>query len=87
VDLDQLTTRRLLAVLRALNLEMGVFDLKVTDREPVFLEVNPQGQFLFVQGLTGLDVMTGFVEFLHAEAVRDAQVRANAAESPDGQFR
>jgi glutathione synthase/RimK-type ligase-like ATP-grasp enzyme len=88
IDLDPLTTRRLLAVLRALNLKMGVFDLKVAGGEPVFLEVNPQGQFLFVQGLTGLDVMTGFAEFLHAEAERDIQIRTGATGSAaDGQFR
>ena len=56
---------RLRYVLRAFDLTMGVFDLKLDpEGEPVWLEINPQGQFLFVEGLTGFDLTTPFVQFL-----------------------
>ena len=43
---------RLAETMRLLNLNMGVMDLKLTpEGEPVWLEVNPQGQFLFIEGL------------------------------------
>lgn len=42
------------AVLDTLGLEMGVIDLKITpEGECVWLEVNPQGQFLFLDALDG----------------------------------
>ena len=44
---------------------MGAVDMKISEEgEPVFLEINPQGQFLFVEGLTGMDLTTPFVDFL-----------------------
>jgi glutathione synthase/RimK-type ligase-like ATP-grasp enzyme len=53
------------AVLEALNLEMGIFDLKETpEGEIVWLEVNPQGQFLFLEGLTGEPLTESFADFL-----------------------
>ena len=59
----------LIALLRALDLRMGVMDLKITDDgEIVWLEVNPQGQFLFGQALSGVDLIAGFAEFLMREA-------------------
>ncbi len=48
--LDAGTTAQILALMRALNLAMGSLDLIVTpDGEIVFLEVNEQGQFLFLE--------------------------------------
>jgi glutathione synthase/RimK-type ligase-like ATP-grasp enzyme len=47
--LDAKLERQLRATLRELGLVMGIFDVKLTDDEPVFLEVNSQGQFLFVE--------------------------------------
>ena len=48
---------------------MGVFDLKLTqDAEPIWIEINPQGQFLFAEGLSGLDLTSAFAEFLYQEA-------------------
>lgn len=64
---------RLRAVLDDLGLRMGVVDLKVTpDGEPVWLEVNPQGQFLFLQPLVDVDYLDAFARFLLTEA-REAQ--------------
>lgn len=62
---------RLRAVLRRLGLRMGIVDLKVTPGgEPVWLEVNPQGQFLFLQPLVDVDYLEFFARFLLDEARR-----------------
>jgi glutathione synthase/RimK-type ligase-like ATP-grasp enzyme len=64
--------RRVRRVLDALGLEMGVIDLKLTpDGEAVWLEVNPQGQFLFLDAYTDLRLAERFAEYLIAEAARD----------------
>lgn len=53
-DLPERVGERLIALLDRLGLHMGVFDLAVTpDGEYVFFEVNPQGQWLFVELRTG----------------------------------
>jgi hypothetical protein len=59
---------KLCALLDRLGLRMGVFDLKEQpDGEPVFLEVNPQGQFLFLEGLCGLPLTDRFATFVKRE--------------------
>jgi glutathione synthase/RimK-type ligase-like ATP-grasp enzyme len=69
VELPVAAQDRLRAVVSELNLRMGIFDLKLTTSdELVWLEVNPQGQFLFVQGLCGLDLATAFAGFLREES-------------------
>ena len=56
-------------VMRTLELRMGVFDLKMTrDGEIVWLEVNPQGQFLFIEGLSQMGITNSLVDFLVREA-------------------
>lgn len=56
-------------VLRRMGLRMGVVDLKLTpEGEPVWLEVNPQGQFLFLEPLTGEPLTEHFADFLISEA-------------------
>jgi glutathione synthase/RimK-type ligase-like ATP-grasp enzyme len=55
-------TRR---VLDELGLEMGVVDLKETpDGELVWFEVNPQGQFLYLEPLSDLKIGDIFVDYL-----------------------
>lgn len=67
---------RLRNVLGILGLKMGVIDLKlVRETEPVWLEINPQGQFLFVEGLSGLDLTSAFTDFIYQEAKRAARSR------------
>ena len=57
--------RQVTAVLRRLGLRMGVVDLKLTpEGQPVWLEVNPQGQFLFLEPLTGEPLTEHFADFL-----------------------
>jgi glutathione synthase/RimK-type ligase-like ATP-grasp enzyme len=72
IDLE----RRLCATLRQLGLNMGVFDVKLTDDdEPVFLEVNSQGQFLFVEALCGIPLADAFAAFLVDQATQDLRSR------------
>jgi glutathione synthase/RimK-type ligase-like ATP-grasp enzyme len=67
-------------MLRTLGLRMGVFDFKVCadSGEAVFLEVNSQGQFLFLQGLCGTDLAGPFAAFLESEAKMGRDMRCVA---------
>ncbi|WP_143060305.1 MvdC/MvdD family ATP grasp protein [Streptomyces sp. TLI_105] len=57
VGLPTAVTDRLLRVMRALGLVFGAIDLRRrADGEYVFLEVNPAGQWLFVEERTGLPI-------------------------------
>jgi hypothetical protein len=68
-ELDHTTRRRLQRLLGALDLRMGIFDLKLpSSGEPVWLELNPQGQFLFLEGLAGMPLSSAFADFLVTEA-------------------
>lgn len=68
-DLPEKVKVRLRKVLRHLGLKMGIVDLKLDERgEAVWLEVNPQGQFLFIEGLCGLKLIDAFSDFLYSEA-------------------
>jgi glutathione synthase/RimK-type ligase-like ATP-grasp enzyme len=52
-------------VLHSLGLVMGIFDLKITpDDAVVFFEVNPQGQFLFVEGLCEMPIARALGDYL-----------------------
>ena len=47
---------------------MGIVDLKLTpEGEPVWLEVNPQGQFLFLDALANLNLAEKFAAYLVEE--------------------
>lgn len=73
VDIDQELLTKLQRLLDVLGLRMGIFDVKLTDDgEPVWLEINPQGQFLFLEGLCGLPLTRAFCDFLYEEAQRAA---------------
>jgi len=57
--------RSLLELMRALGLVFGTIDMKITDDgDYVFLEVNPQGQFLFVELLTKQPIAQTLARFL-----------------------
>lgn len=84
IQLPEQAHARLRQVLGLLGLRMGVVDLKLTDEEElVWLEINPQGQFLFIEGLCGLELTAAFSEFLHREAIR-ANIRRAAASRAQG---
>ncbi len=69
VQLDDEVQGRLRTVLKILGLKMGVVDLKFTpEGDLVWFEINPQGQFLFVQGLAPIDLASAFADFLYNEA-------------------
>jgi hypothetical protein len=69
VHLEDEVKTRLRNTLKLLGLKMGIADLKFAqDGELVWFELNPQGQFLFVQGLTGFDLASAFADFLYKEA-------------------
>lgn len=56
---------KILAVMEDLNLHYGAFDFVVTpDEEYVFLEVNPTGQFLWVEDLTDLPLTDAMAKLL-----------------------
>jgi hypothetical protein len=56
-------------ILGRLGLVMGIFDLKITpDDEIVFLEVNAQGQFLFVEGLCEMPIAESLADYLVEQA-------------------
>jgi glutathione synthase/RimK-type ligase-like ATP-grasp enzyme len=57
--------KRIRRILDSLSLEMGIVDPKEdSSGEIVWLEVNPQGQFLFLEGLTGMPLTQYFADFL-----------------------
>ena len=59
---------KLRALLQLLDLKMGIFDLKInSEGEYVWLEVNPQGQFVFLQPIANINLVTPFARFLKAE--------------------
>jgi glutathione synthase/RimK-type ligase-like ATP-grasp enzyme len=64
-DINESLHTSVRAVLDALGLAMGIVDIKLTaDDEPVWLEVNPQGQFAFLDGLAGTNLVKTFAEYL-----------------------
>jgi hypothetical protein len=72
---------RLIALVRRLGLVFSTIDMKLTDEgEYVFLELNPMGQYLYVEILAGLPLTAAMAQLLAAgrSAVRDLGA------SPDG---
>jgi len=66
---------------------MGIFDVKLTDEdEPVFLEVNFQGQFLFIEGLCGIPLADRFAAFLVEKATQPVDSRQGVHLSRNSAF-
>ena len=64
---------KLLALFARLGLVFGTVDFKEANSgELVFLEVKPQGQFLFVEIVTGLPLAAAFAEFLASRASQES---------------
>jgi glutathione synthase/RimK-type ligase-like ATP-grasp enzyme len=73
VEIDDSLKSQLLSVMKMLGLKMGVCDLKIAaSGEPVWLEVNPQGQFLFIEGITGMKLSHLLAEYFKTLATGDA---------------
>lgn len=67
VELDSELERRLTAYQQHFSLQMGIVDIKLrADGTPIWLENNPQGQFLFVEGITGFPLASHFADFIAA---------------------
>lgn len=57
--------QKIRVTLDEMGLEMGIVDLKQrNDGELVWLEVNPQGQFLFLEGITSMPLADRFADYL-----------------------
>ena len=64
-ELPDEVSSRLLRVMDRLGLLFATVDLKLTEnRDYVFFEVNPQGQFLYIEILTGLPISSTIAGFL-----------------------
>lgn len=65
IELDSVIENKLIALLKLLELKMGIMDLKFDKNdELIWLELNTQGQFLFGEALTGFDLTDFFSRFL-----------------------
>ena len=63
--IDSSTREKVFTTMNALKLKMGIIDLKLTPSgDVVWLEINPQGQFLFLEPMTNFDFKLAFAEFL-----------------------
>jgi glutathione synthase/RimK-type ligase-like ATP-grasp enzyme len=64
-QIDDDTKTRLRALMRHLGLRYGAIDMRLTPQgEYVFLEVNPAGQFLFVELLSGIKLVDRMADYL-----------------------
>ncbi len=64
-DLPDRLRRQLAAYVRRLNLVYGAIDMRLTpDGEYVFLEINPSGQWLFVEQRTGLPITDALTDLM-----------------------
>jgi hypothetical protein len=64
-------SKSLTTLMGALGLVFGVLDIRLgLDGEYYFLEVNPQGQFAYLEIKTGLPIFASLAQFLvHGEAM------------------
>src|SRR5690606_7096898 len=75
--LDSAQERLLVALNRALGLEMSIVDAKLDDDGALtFLEANPQGAFLFVEALASADLTGAFCDFVLSRASRSGERRS-----------
>jgi glutathione synthase/RimK-type ligase-like ATP-grasp enzyme len=74
VTLEAVLEDKLQALRRALGLATGSADLRVSPHGvPYFLEINPAGQFAFLEAYAGIPVLEAFADFLaEPEEVRSS---------------
>ena len=78
-------SRRLLAFVRQLGLVFSTIDMKLTDEgEYVFLELNPMGQYLYIEILAGLPLTAAMAELLviGRGAVHESRQKSDTDFSP-----
>jgi hypothetical protein len=67
--LDPAIAKKISFALDTLRLRMAVVELKLdADGEPTWMELNPQGQFLWLEGLAATPLLDAFCDFLLEEA-------------------
>jgi glutathione synthase/RimK-type ligase-like ATP-grasp enzyme len=76
-------SRMLIDLVRRLGLVFSTIDMKLTDEgEYVFLELNPMGQFLYIEILAGLPLTAAMAELLtDGRGPRDAKERRSVGPS------
>ncbi|MEK7604736.1 MAG: hypothetical protein AAB442_03005 [Patescibacteria group bacterium] len=63
--LDGSTSKKIDALMASYGLEFGAVDLAdIGDEEPVFFELNPNGQWLWLQYMTGENLLDPFIDLL-----------------------
>lgn len=69
IELEDDFKIQIFGLLKDLNLSMGILDFKVNKKDnlPYFFEINPQGNFLFLEGLTKFNLKEKFADFLLEE--------------------
>lgn len=66
-ELDKDTSRKIYSLMALYGLEFGAIDLAVVDDgHPIFLELNPNGQWLWLQYMTGENLIDPFIDLLCA---------------------
>ncbi len=76
VTLSSDTNAALRKLLRLLGIRMAIMDAKLTpDNEFVWLEANPQGQFIYQDGLSDFELTDRFTDFLVEEASQQRRRR------------
>jgi glutathione synthase/RimK-type ligase-like ATP-grasp enzyme len=64
-ELDPSSAQKVRALMSYYKLEFAAIDFAVVDEEePVFLELNPNGQWLWLQYVTGINLTDSFIDFL-----------------------
>ena len=80
-DLPKAVAQRCIALTRRLGLRYGAIDLVLTpDGRTVFLEINPNGQFHWIEQLTGLAISEALADLLAGEDCNDGSPRRDAGE-------
>lgn len=65
--LDAIVAQRVVRLTKSLGLKYGIYDMILPDNgEPVWIELNPQGQFLFCEALSGFPLASYFTDFLES---------------------
>lgn len=63
VDTDPKIAAKCKLLLEKLNLTMGIIDAKKMDDKIYFLEINPQGQFLFLEAMSGFNLRNIYADY------------------------
>jgi glutathione synthase/RimK-type ligase-like ATP-grasp enzyme len=78
VEIPDEVEDRLLELKRRLGLVFGAIDMRLTPQgDYVFLEINPAGQFMYIEAATGLPLAKAMAEELHGLDRRSGEDKGN----------